>query len=62
MTTEQLLTELERRTAVSPVVICPNCHLPLLNGQLTDSIESQHLACPTKNEERRDYYFTEDGE
>jgi hypothetical protein len=61
MTTEQLLTELERRTAVSPVVICPACHLTILHGQMTDVLETRHLICPTKDE-RRDYYFAEDGE
>ena len=61
MTLESLLTAIERRVQVT-VTICPNCKLPLLQGQLTDNIESQHLVCPTRDEERRDYPFAEDGE
>jgi len=61
MTCETLLQQIERRVAI-PVTICPNCRLPILVGQMTDNIESQHLVCPSKDEERRDYCFAEDAQ
>jgi hypothetical protein len=29
---------------------------------MVDVLEARHIICPTKDEERRDYTFAEDGE